>query len=331
MATIYEVAKLAGVSLSTVSRVLNGHKTVNETLKAKVDSAVRELNYRPSSVARSLATNRSDSVGILVSELNTPFFGEMMRAIEMTLRASNKHVIITVGHNDEEQEKDGVEFLVSRNCDAIIMHVEGLGDDTIRHINDTKIPVALVNREIAGLDDACMTLNNENGGYLCTRHLIDQGHTSIAYIAGPKAKHDANERLAGHKRALHEAGLTNDEGLFYQGDFTEFGGINGLTTLLQRDIPFSALVCANDWMASGAITCARDKGLSLPEQLSIVGFDDMLFAHHVFPKLTTVNNPIYQMGEMAARYILNKVYGEKQPVTNLFEPELIVRDSAVPL
>lgn len=327
MATIYEVAERADVSLSTVSRVLNGKRTVNETLKARVEKAMRELDYRPSSVARSLASNRSDSVGLLVSELNTPFFGEMMKAVESTLRVANKHVIITVGHNDLDQENDSVEFLISRNCDALILHVEALTDESLALINKNKIPVALVNRFVPGMEEACICLNNELGGYLSTKHLIDLGHKRIAYIAGPDRKADANERLAGHKRALKEAGIAFDIKLFYQGDFTEVGGSQGLSHFIQQGVDFSALVCANDWMASGAMTCARDLNIRMPEDLSIVGFDNVLFAHHVHPKLTTVNNPIDDMGAMAAKSILNRVYKQNVDINNVFDPELVVRNS----
>ena len=156
MATIYQVAERAGVSLSTVSRVLNGRKTVNENLRAKVEQAMQELNYRPSSVARSLATSRTDSVGVLVSELNSPFFGDLMQAVESTLREADKHVIITVGHNNLETEKDAVEFLISRNCDALIMHVEAMSDDYLREINANRVPISVVNRQAEGLESACV-------------------------------------------------------------------------------------------------------------------------------------------------------------------------------
>ena len=168
MATIYQVAERAGVSLSTVSRVLNGKTTVNATLKAKVEKAMLELNYRPNSVARSLATSRSDSVGILVSELNTPFFGDLMQGVESTLRVADKHVIITVGHNNLETEQDAVEFLISRNCDALIMHAEAMRDEDLVALNEKRLPIALVNRQVTGLENNCIALDNEKGGYLAT-------------------------------------------------------------------------------------------------------------------------------------------------------------------
>jgi LacI family transcriptional regulator len=327
--TIYQVAERAGVSLSTVSRVLNGKASVNKVLKERVEKAVKELNYRPNSVARSLANNRTDSVGVLVPELNAPFFGDLMQAVESTLRTADKHVIISVGRNCLETEKDAVEFLISRNCDALIMHAEALSDEYLLELNQSKLPVALVNRQVEGLPEACTSLDNEKGGYLATRHLLELGHKDIAYISGPTDKCDASLRLEGHKRALSEAGLPINPQLIFNGDYSEEDGKIGLLELMARDVPFTALVCANDWMASGAISCARDLGMSLPHDLSVVGFDDVVFAHHVFPRLTTVSNPIAEMAEMSAKYILNKVYGQANNVQLYFEPSLVVRESTV--
>ena len=329
MPTIYQVAERAGVSLSTVSRVLNGKASVNKVLKERVEKAVKELNYRPNSVARSLANNRTDSVGVLVPELNAPFFGDLMQAVESTLRAADKHVIISVGRNCLETEKDAVEFLISRNCDALIMHAEALSDEYLLELNQSKLPVALVNRQVEGLPEACTSLDNEKGGYLATRHLLELGHKDIAYISGPTDKCDASLRLEGHKRALSEAGLPINPQLIFNGDYSEEDRKIGLLELMARDVPFTALVCANDWMASGAISCARDLGMSLPHDLSVVGFDDVVFAHHVFPRLTTVSNPIAEMAEMSAKYILNKVYGQANNVQLYFEPSLVVRESTV--
>ena len=329
MPTIYQVAERAGVSLSTVSRVLNGKASVNKVLKERVEKAVKELNYRPNSVARSLANNRTDSVGVLVPELNAPFFGDLMQAVESTLRAADKHVIISVGRNCLETEKDAVEFLISRNCDALIMHAEALSDEYLLELNQSKLPVALVNRQVEGLPEACTSLDNEKGGYLAPRHLLELGHKDIAYISGPTDKCDASLRLEGHKRALSEAGLPTNPQLIFNGDYSEEDGKIGLLELMARDVPFTALVCANDWMASGAISCARDLGMSLPHDLSVVGFDDVVFAHHVFPRLTTVSNPIAEMAEMSAKYILNKVYGQANNVQLYFEPSLVVRESTV--
>jgi len=328
MATIYEVSKLAGVSLATVSRVINKNSRVSDKTRQKVEDAMTELGYRPNSIAQSLASNRTNSVGILVSELHGPFFGQMMAGIEAELRAAGKHVIITTGHSEEDKEKDGIEFLISRNCDAIILHVEALSDDYLIDLCKGKTPVYFMSRLVEGLNDNCISLNNELGGFLATQAVIDQGHSNIAYIAGPQFKADSKDRLAGHLRALAENNIAVNDDLYFEGDFKETGGSDGLKHFISSKQAFTALVCANDEMASGSITYAREQGFSLPKDLSIIGFDNINFAKHTYPKLTTIDNPVNLMGHMAAKLVLKNVYERKNiAITHSFEPTLITRES----
>lgn len=330
MPNIYEVAKLAGVSLSTVSRVLNGKTSVNSTFREKVEKAMAELNYRPSNVARSLANKRTNSVGLLIAELNTPFFGEMMKAVESTLRAANKHVIITVGHHELQAEQEGIEFLISRECDALILYSEAIPDTDLIELNN-KLPISVVNRLIPSLEDACIYLDNEAGGYLSARHLLDLGHSKIGYIAGPDSRGDARLRMQGFVRGMTEAGYKEKDLIIYHGDYTEKSGIAGIKELLNTHPTLTAISCANDWMASGAMSWAREHNIRLPDDLSVIGFDNILFAHHLYPKLTTIRNPIDLMGKMAANYILNNVYEQKRQIENVFQPKLVERHSTSPL
>ncbi len=332
MATIYEVSKLAGVSLATVSRVINKNSRVSDKTRQKVEDAMTELGYRPNSIAQSLASSRSNSIGILVSELHGPFFGQMMAGIEAELRAAGKHVIITTGHSEEDKEKEGIEFLISRNCDAIILHVEAVSDDYLIDLCKGKIPVYLMSRLVPGLNENCISLNNELGGYLATQAVIDQGHSDIAYISGPQFKADSKDRLTGHMRALAANNIAFNEGLYFEGDFKETGGSEGLKHFINNKQSFSALVCANDEMASGSITYAREHGYSLPKDLSIIGFDNIIFARHTYPKLTTIDNPVNLMGHMAAKLVLKNVYKQKDIVIeHYFEPKIIMRDSVSPI
>lgn len=327
MATIYEVSKLAGVSLATVSRVMNNSAQVSEKAKIKVLHAVEQLDYRPNSIAQSLASNRSNSIGILVSEVDSVFFGRMMGAIESELRAAGKHVIITTGHCDEAKEKDGIEFLIGRNCDAIIVHAEAVSDDYLVELNK-KSTVFIMNRYVESLADQCISLNNELGGYIATKALIECGHTDIGYIAGPAGISDAKQRLKGHKRALSEHNITFEPSLLFNGNFIETGGSEGLRALLKTKQNFTALACANDEMASGAMKYAREHDYKLPEDLSIIGFDNMIFANYLYPTLTTVTNPISEMGSMAAKLVLKNIYAVKKlSIKHIFEPELAIRDS----
>ncbi|MFN6262139.1 MAG: LacI family DNA-binding transcriptional regulator [Chromatiaceae bacterium] len=330
MATIYDVSLRAGVSLATVSRVINKNNNVSDKTRQKVLEAMAELDYRPNTIAQSLASNVSNSVGVLVSQLDGPYYGPMMAEIEAALRAQNKHVIIAVGHSDAAVEQDSVEFLLSRGCDALILDVEAVSDDYLVKLSQRSVPIVLINRYIQAMEPCCIYLNNELGGYLATRHMVDLGHRSIAYISGPKNKHDAMERLVGHQRALAEGGLVFDPALYIEGDYKEEGGEAGMLALLQTGKSFSAVVCANDQMASGAIAVCLQRGLVIPRDLSVIGYDNVPFAKYISPKLTTVNNPIHEMGKMAALWVLRHVYADDQTlVNNVFEPELVVRGSAI--
>jgi LacI family transcriptional regulator len=328
MATIYEVSELAGVSLATVSRVMNKNARVSEKTRDKVLAAMKELDYRPNSIARSLASNRTDSVGILVSELRGLFYSQIMSGIEELLRASEKHVIIAAGHSKESEEIDGIEFLISRRCDALILHVESVSDEYLIELSKGPVPIVLINRHIPEIADRCISLDNEQGGYLSTKALLDQGHEQIAYISGPLWKIDASERFKGHKRAMAEYNIPYNDKLFFEGDYAETSGEIGLSQLLNEKQKFTGLVCANDYMASGSMSKARECGLNLPQDLSIVGFDNIIFASHLYPKLSTVNYPLGRMAKATANWVLKNVYKQDiSDIQNLFEPEFIARDS----
>lgn len=331
MATIYEVSKLAGVSLATVSRVMNNNARVSDKTRQKVTAAMAELGYRPNSIAQSLASNCSNSVGLLVSELYGPFYGPMMSGIENVFRDHNKHLIIAAGHSDAEREEQGIEFLISRNCDALILHVEAVSDEYLIKLSQGRTPFVLLNRYIEQLADRCITLDNFKGGYLASEYTLAQGHKDVAYISGPLWKKDAKDRYQGHQQALNDAKIAYQPELLYEGDFMEQSGYLGFQKLF-ADHTFSALICANDEMATGAMIAAREAGLKLPEQLSIVGFDNVFFTRHVYPPLTTINYPIDEMGTMAAKWILAQVYhkGKIQLQTH-FLPELVERASVTQL
>ena len=331
MATIYEVSELAGVSLATVSRVMNNSGRVSPKTRQKVVSAMHELNYLPNSIAQSLASRRSNCVGVLVSELHGPIFGAMVSAIEEELRRAGKFVFFAAGHSEESKEKEGINFLTSRNCDALIMHVESLSDHDLLELKKSETPFVLINRRIYGLEDRCISLNNEEGGYQATKLLLDQGHRQIAYISGPLKWGDANARLMGHKRALAEFAVKFDDALMVEGNYLVPGGSKAMEQLFEQGAQFSAVVCANDEMAVGAIEAIRARNLSIPQDLSVVGFDNVRWAPFLSPKLTTVDNPVGAMGAAAAQWVLKNVYEDDSlEIQTIFEPTLFERESAGP-
>jgi len=328
MATIYEVSKLAGVSLATVSRVINNSGKVTPATRQKVLVAMEKLGYRPNAIAQSLASNRSNSVGVLVPELHGPFFGIMLSSIEDELRAYGKHAIITAGHSDEEKEKESIEFLASRQCDALIVHAFAVTNEWLLELASRSPAIFVIGRDISQIAEHCFYLDNEHGSYLATQALIGLGHRRLAYLAGPLWKSDAQGRYAGFRRALAEAGLSFDEKLLAEGNYQEASGRAAMVQLLGAGSPFSGLVCANDEMAVGAIEEARQRGRTIPDDLSVVGFDNVFFTRYMHPALSTVNYPVDLMGRMAARCVLRDVYGQTElQVQNHFEPTFVPRAS----
>ena len=328
MATIYQVSELAGVSLATVSRVINNSGKVTAKTRQKVISAIEELGYRPNASAQSLALKRSNSVGILIPELYGPFFGIMLSSIEKELRDAGKRVVITAGHSDETKERDCIEFLLGSSCDALILHVYSVSDRFLIELNEGPVPITLLNRYIPEMADRCISLDNEHGGYIAAKCLLERGHRKIAYVSGPHWKVDSFRRLTGHKRALAEFGVEMDERLLFEGDFEEASGRQAMKYFLQQDIPFTATVCANDEMAAGAMDTARSQGLVIPDDMSVIGYDDVDFTHYLHPRLSSIGCRINEMGLMAARCVMKNAYGEKDlEIQNTFEPNLVLRES----
>ncbi|TCS43936.1 LacI family DNA-binding transcriptional regulator [Reinekea marinisedimentorum] len=332
MATIREVSKFANVSVATVSRVINGNKWVSDATRDKVLAAMKELGYKPNSFARSLATNKSHTIGMVIGDLSGPFFGKLMNEAEQEIRNAGKHLIITSGHDTVESERDAIDFLLQRRVDALILHLDVLPDQDIIDIADNSgVPLILVNRLVPELINSSISLDNELGGYLAVKHLTDLGHTQIATITGPLYKADARARLSGYRRALEEAGIAYDERLVVESDFQEEGGIAPVERLYRRKVKFSALFIQNDHMAFGAMNTLKGRGVNIPEEVSIVGYDDMVMARYVEPALTTVAVPVAEFGKLSAQMALKLSANEPADVQNLrFVPELVVRSSTAP-
>lgn len=328
MVTIKQVSERAGVSSATVSRVINNTDTVKEKTRELVLKAMQELGYRHNVLAASLASNKTNTIGYVVPELHGSFFGAMMGGSEHVLRQANKHMFVATGHSDEKKEKQEIEALLSRRCDALILHVEAVSDEYLISLVEQDVPLVIVNRYIESIRDNCISLNNLQGGYLATKHLTDIGHKNIAYISGALFKADGIKRLNGHRQALEEADIPYDSAWMYEGDFQAKSGEQGIFDLHQRGIPFTAVACANDEMASGAINALRELGKRVPHDVSVIGFDNIDFASYLTPGLTTIDYPVKEIGTMAAHWILNRAYGDhKMSLQHILEPRLILRGS----
>ncbi|MDI4636368.1 MULTISPECIES: LacI family DNA-binding transcriptional regulator [Halomonadaceae] len=329
MSTIKEVASLAGVSPATVSRVMNGEVPVAEKTRQRVEDAMQRLGYRPNSFARSLASNRSDCIGLVISHLAGPFMGTMMVNLEERLRLNQKSLLVSSGHNELSREMESIDFLMSRRCDGLLVQSDRLSDDALIALA-TEIPLVVINRLVPALASQCSYVDNQRGSYLATRHLIQQGHCHIACITGPLWKQDAAQRLAGFRQAMAEAGLQVPEAAVIEGSWQESSGRIAVDTLRQRNLHFTALAVGNDDMAIGAMMRLQALGLNVPRDVSLVGFDDEVYAHYVTPGLTSVHVPVDRMAQAASGRLLSLAYDEPWEGERCFATHLVERGTVAP-
>ena len=332
MATIKEVSRYANVSPSTVSRVINGTAAVNAETKERVLEAITKLNYEPNAFARGLATNRSGGIGVIVNQITSAYYGGFVEGIETVVQEHNMHLIVSSGYADALKERQAVEYLKQRRADALIIHLEEISDyellEWFEQDDFKDIPVILLGRYVAELQDRCIYLDNEKGGYLATRHLIDCGHEKIAHISGPLRMKDSRDRLQGYRRALEASGLSFDEDYVVEGQFSAQSGQAAIKRLLDRNLNITAAFIANDLMAAGALRTLREEGINVPDDFSIVGYDDIFLSQYLFPELTTIQQPVTDMGSAAAKLALSLLFERSlTEEKNYFEPQLIRRQS----
>ena len=333
MANIKDVAKAAGVSVSTVSRVINDSASVVPEKKEAVLKAMDELKYKPNTLARALVNNRSDCIGLLVGEIESPFFGQLMAGVHRKVMEAGKHVIVTAGYHMPDLERSSIRFLQERRCDALIIHSKALPDDELIELFQQDTPVMIINRLIPGWEDHCVFLDNEYGAYLATRHLIQKGHKKIAYIGTNIEIEDGNHRVKGYSKALQEAGIDVDDRAIVKAFPDEEGGHSAMSEVLQRNLGVTAVFSYNDAMAAGAMLMMQDAGLDIPEKVSIVGFDDIILARVLKPHLTTIRYPVNEMGALAAQLVLHRLDERYQKIEQplRFTPRLIERQSVLSL
>lgn len=327
-ATLERVARLAGVSPATVSRILNGSARVTDRRRAAVEEAIRELNYRPNALARGLAQGRTNSIGVLTQDIASPFYGEALRGIEDALKDTGSIPLIVSGHWMLKDEIERIDHLLSRRVDGLIVLTGGLTDEHLARYA-REVPLVVTGRDLQGPGITSLRFDDYLGARLATEHLVRLGHTRIAHIAGPLDHFDSVERLRGYRDALSEAGIAADERLVVHADFHEPGGLLAINQLLSARAPFTAVFAANDQMALGAMLALHVHGIRVPEDISVVGFDDLPVSNYIVPPLTSVRQPVYEMGAAAARTLIAMIEG-RQGNEALAGPELVVRASSKP-
>jgi LacI family transcriptional regulator len=323
--TLEQVARLAGVSPSTVSRILNGTAVVSDAKRQSVDDAIRALGFVPNPVARGLAGGRSMSVGVITQAIDSPFYGGALRGIEDVLGAAGYSPLFVSGHWRADEEARCIEVLRSRRVDGLIVLTGRLSDAALRAVA-RQLPVVVTGRLLKAPGLASLEFDNAAGARLAGEHLLQLGHRRIAFIGGDPLHPDARERERGFRGACADAGVAVDEALFESGGYQEEGGRAAVERLLAAGRRFSAVFAANDQMAFGAALALHRRGLSVPQSVSLVGFDDLATSSYCIPPLTTVHQPVRELGTVAARAMLELLAGRK-PVAALPAPQLVVRES----
>ena len=325
-ATLEMVAHAAGVSPSTVSRILNGTAVVSSDKKQAVDDAIARLGFVPNPIARGLAGGRSLSVGVVTQAIDSPFYGAALRGIEDQLDTVGYSPLFVSGHWNASAEARCIDMLRSRRVDGIIVLTGRLTDAALKACAK-HLPVVVTGRQLKAPGLFALNFDNLEGGRLAARHLIELGHRRIAFIAGDADHPDANDRLRGYRQALEEAGLSFEPGLVVPGEYHEVSGLLAVDRLLETRQRFTAIFAANDQMASGAALGLHRRSLRVPEDVSLVGFDDLPSSLYAIPPMSTVHQPAYDMGRLAATAMLQLLAGTA-PTVQVPPPRLIARESS---
>lgn len=327
--SIKDIAKAADVSYSTVSRALNDSPRVRPETKRRIQHLASEMGYLPSTVARSLVTRRTQTMGVVVTTITDLFFAEVIYSIEETALKHNYSVILANSGGEPERELAAMRALRERRVDGIIL-VSGCSNrEDLQAERGLDLPIVIINNVHKEHIGYSVEVDNIGGGRQATQHLLELGHTRIAHIAGPIREWDGEERQSGYQQALKAWGLPLDPALTVRGDSRPQGGMQAMQQLLALASPPSAVFCYNDATALGAMRAAHAAGLRIPEQLSIIGFDDIDLNPYFEPPLTTIAQPKREMGKKAVQMILNLLAG--QEVEDCVLPsQLIVRGSTSP-
>ena len=302
-ASMADVAARAGVSTATVSRVLSGALQARPATRERVLEAVRELDYRPSRVARSLRIQKTQTLGLIVSDITNPFYPELVRAAEDAAHERGFAVLLGNASEDAGREADYLDLLAEHRVDGIVVASSGLSERQARWLERASVPVVLVNCEIPGGDLPAILSDNRSGGRQATEHLLFLGHRVIGLIKGPPTSAAADEREDGIRGALADAGLPHDALRTAVGDGHVASAARALAELLAADASITAIVCHNDMTATGALGEARARGLRVPEDLSLVGFDGIELGRHLDPPLTTIRQDVGTMGHWAVEWL----------------------------
>ena len=329
--TIVDVANEAGVSYSTVSRVVNNKSYVKPETREKVMQAMTRLGYQANLQARSLAGGKSNIIGLLVIDLTTQYMGEILRGIDDILAANQYELMLYTTHRRKTKESAYANMMARGLADGLLIVLPRQPEAYVESLRQRKFPYVLIDQFGVDESDLSVTAANHQGGYEATKHLIELGHRRIGIITGWMDMVSARHRLNGYRAALAAYNITLDEQLIFEGDFTQSCGYVGTNYLLDLPNPPTAIFASNDVSAMGVMEAVRSRHLNIPADISVIGFDDIPIASVLTPQLTTVRQPLTDMGQLATQLLLDLVHNPDEKQSSIILPtELIIRNSTEP-
>ena len=329
MATIKDVAKEAGVSIATTSRVMNNAQHTSESAIVAVKEAMIKLGYRPNANARALVSKSSNTIGVLVNDVSAPFFGTMVKAVEAIASEQEKQLLIGSGYHDPVKERNAINLLINSRCESLVIHSKGLTDRELTELAGEIPGMVVINRIVPEIASRCIALDNRKGAYMATEYLIRNGHRHIGYICSSHEIEDAYDRKAGYLDALRDNGIEVIDEYIEYNEPDELGGEQAMVNLIAKNTPITAIATYNDDMAAGCLVLLQENGVRIPEDMSVVGFDDGHLARYIYPRLTTIRYPIQVMAKEAVKLSLQLANNEKtdRNAHKLFVPTLVRRAS----
>ena len=327
MATMKDIARLAQVSTSTVSHVINGSRFVSDEIREKVMRIVVELNYTPSYIARSLKVKATKTIGLLVTATNNPFFSEVMAGVEQYCQKNQYNLIIATTGGDAKRLQQNLQTLIHKQVDGVLLMC---GDSRFQADMELEVSLPLVVMDwwFTELNADKILENSEYGGYLATKSMVDAGHQKIGIITGNLRKSVAKNRLQGYKKALSEANIVLNPDWIVESHFDFEGGIVGAQKLLALSDRPTAIFCCSDTIAIGAYQAIQNQGLRIPQDISIMGYDDIELARYLFPSLSTISQPKAELGKLAVETLLQRIQEPNENYRTLvLEPTCILRES----
>jgi LacI family transcriptional regulator len=327
-----QVAQRAGVSISTVSHVINNTRVVSDEVRQRVQGIIDEMRYIPSALARSLKNDKTNTIGVLVPNSSNPYFAELIRWIEEAAFQLGYNIILCNAHGGGPKQTAYLRLLMEKRIDGLLLVASGADDEQDLLLGHETVPIVQLERALPGLDADLVLAGQEEGAYQATRHLIELGHRAIACVSGPADLPRTIERVGGFLRAMREAGIEVSAERVVHEEFTSAGGHAAFTRLLAQPQPPSAMFVTSDLMALGVLCAAGGARVRIPDQLSVVGYDDIGGAGYASPPLTTIAPPKRDMARLAIEQLIERIKGAQAPLrSTALASKLVVRASTAPL